>query len=110
MIIASISIIWILLVGLAIASISMTICKSNVMRYFRNQVSKLGNWARGFIHCPYCLSHWLAFIAVWLEYGLLPIERFIVTSFGLVTIASFASLGIAQLFLALDDIDSEETE
>lgn len=100
----------ILLIGLAVASITMTISKSNVMEYPRIQVSKLGRWARELIHCPYCLSHWFAFGIVWQKLGLFPLERFILVSFGVVTIASLASLKIAQLFLALDEIDSEEEE
>lgn len=99
-----------LLIGLAIASITMTISKSNVMEYLRTQVSKLSYWVGELIHCPYCLSHWFAFAAVWWKFGLLPLERFILISFGVVTIASLASLGIAQLFLTLDKIDSEEIE
>jgi len=99
-----------LLIGLAVASITMTVSTSNVMEPWRIQVSKLGRRARELIHCPYCLSHWLAFVVVWGKFGLLPLERFILISFGIVTIASLASLGIAQLFLALDEIDSEENE
>jgi hypothetical protein len=48
-----------ILLGLAIASITMTVTKSNVMAYPRDQVSKLGRWAEDLAHCPYCLSHWL---------------------------------------------------
>ena len=95
-----------LLIGLAVASITMTISKSNVMGYLRTQVSKLGRWAEELIHCPYCLSHWFAFGVVWWRLGLIPLGRFILVSFGVVTIASLASLGIARLFLALDEIDS----
>lgn len=99
-----------LLIGLAIASFTMTIAKSNVMECLRTQVSKLGRWARELIHCPYCLSHWVAFTVTWWKFGLWPLERFILISFGVVTITSFASLGIANLFLTLDEIDSEEVE
>ena len=91
--------------GLAIASITMTITKSNVMEYPRNQISKLGRWSEGLAHCPYCLSHWLAFAVVWGKFGPLPLGQFVLVSFGVITIASFASLGIAALFLALDALD-----
>ena len=94
-----------LLLGLAIASITMTITKSNVMESFREQISKLGRWARELVHCPYCLSHWLAFAVVGGKFGLLPLGQFVLVSFGVITIASFASLGIAALFLALDALD-----
>lgn len=94
-----------ILLGLAIASITMTITKSNVMEYPRDQVSKLGRWVRELVHCPYCLSHWLAFAVVWLEFGPLPLGQFVLVSFGVITIASFASLGIATLFLVLDALE-----
>lgn len=99
-----------LLVGFAIASIAITISKSNVTEPLRIQVSRLGRWAEELVYCPYCLSHWLAFGAVWWKWGLLPLDQFIIASFGLVTIASLASLGIIWLFLALNRLDSEENE
>ncbi len=100
----------ILLFGLAVASVTMTIAKSNVMEWPRIQVSKLGRWAEDLIHCPYCLSHWLSLGVVWWEIGMLPLDRLILTTFGTITVASFASLGIARLFLALDEIDRPEDE
>ena len=100
----------ILLFGLAVASITMTVAKSNVMEWPRTQVSKLGRRAEELIHCPYCLSHWLSLGVVWWEFGTLPLGRFILTVFGTITVASLASLGIAWLFLALDEIDRPEDE
>lgn len=108
--IASINIYEMMLIGFAIASVSMTITKSNVMESFRIKVSKLGRWMRELIHCPYCLSHWLAFAIVGYKFGLLPLERFLLMSFGVITIASLASLGIVNLFLSLDELDLEEIE
>jgi len=99
-----------LLIGLAIASITMTISTSYVMDYPRAQVTKLNRGLGELIHCPYCLSHWFAFGIVWWKLGLLPLDRFFLVSFGVVTIASLASLGIARLFSALDEVDSEETD
>jgi hypothetical protein len=99
-----------LLIGLAISSITMTISKSYVMEPLRVQVSKLAPWAKVLIHCPYCLSHWLAPFVVLFKLGLVPLMQFILVTFGVITIASIASLGVAQLFLALDEIDSEEME
>jgi len=100
----------ILLFGLAVASATMTIAKSNAMEWPRTQVSKLSCWARDLIHCPYCLSHWLSLGLVWWEIGTLPLDRFILTTFGTITVASLASLGIAQLFLALDEFDHQEDD
>lgn len=100
----------ILLFGLAVASVTMTIAKSNVMEWFRGQVSKLGWWAEELIHCPYCLSHWFSFWLVWWKLGNRPLDLFILATFGTITVASLASLGIARLFLALDEIDRPEDE
>lgn len=100
----------ILLFGLAVASITMTIAKSNVMEWLRTLVSKLGWWAEELIHCPYCLSHWFSLGLVWWEFGMLPPVSFLLTVFGTITVASLASLGIAQLFLALDEIDHPEDD
>ncbi len=98
----------ILFIGLAVASLSMTVAKSNVTERVRKQVSRLGHWASELIHCPYCLSHWFAFVLVWWRIGGCPGDVFVLTVFGVVTISSLASLGIARLFLALDEIDYEE--
>lgn len=94
-----------LLIGLAIASLTMTLSKSNVTEYLRDSISRLGSWPKKLIHCPYCLSHYFAFGFVWWKFGLLPLENFILMSFGVITIASLASLGIAQFFLALEDLE-----
>ena len=93
------------LIGLAIASMTMTISKSNIFWRLRALVSKLGLWAQDLIHCPYCLSHWLAFGFVWYEFGLF--DKFLIKSFAVITIASLASWGITQLFLALERLDNE---
>ena len=100
----------ILLTGLAVASISMTVALSNALAGVRETVSKLGRWPRELIHCPYCLSHWLSLGFVSQQMGLWPLSRFILTTLGVVTIASLASLGIGHLFLILDDDSSEENE
>ena len=99
----------ILLTGLAVSSISMTIALSNAMKPLREVVSKVGRWPGELIHCPYCLSHWLALGLVWYQMGLTPVVNVTVTVFGVVTIASLASLGIANLFLTLYDAETEET-
>lgn len=97
----------ILMLSLAVASASMTIATSNAMEWFRNLVSKLGGWSEELIHCPYCLSHWLAAIVTvtWLK-G--TVGELVVAWLATVTLASLASLGITHFFLALDALDRSE--
>lgn len=97
----------IIILALAISSISMTVATSNVMEWFRSLVSKLGQWFKEFIHCPYCLSHWLAAVVTfgWVEGSM---SELVITGFAIITIASLASLGIAHFFLALDALDRSE--
>jgi hypothetical protein len=97
----------ILITGLAVSSISMTISLSNSTKWARDLVSKLGRWPRELVQCPYCLSHWLAAGFVGGQMGLLPWWEFIITAFGVITIASLASLGIANLFITLYDTEEE---
>ena len=95
--------------ALAIASISMTITKSNIMKKPRALISKSGSWTRELIHCPYCLCHWLAAgIVCAFCWGTYPLSTLILMIFGVITLACFGSLGITWLFLALDDLDNSE--
>jgi Protein of unknown function (DUF1360) len=96
----------ILVTGLAVASITMTISQSNVMEYPRTLISKLG--LGKLINCAYCLSHWIGFGIVWMRQDFFPLINFVLTSFAVITVASLASLGIAKLFLALDDLGEIE--
>lgn len=95
------------ILSLAIAAASMTITKSNAMDWFRGLVSKLGHWFEDLIHCPYCLSHWLAAFSVvaWFRGSL---GEMIITGLAVVTLASLASLGIIHFFLALDALERSE--
>lgn len=97
----------IIILALAISSISMTVATSNAMEWFRSLVSKLGQWFEEFIHCPYCLSHWLAAIVTlaWFEGS---VYETVAVGFAIVTITSLASLGITHFFLALDALDRSE--
>jgi len=97
----------IILTSLAVAAASMTISKSNAMYWLRNLVTRLGVWFEELIHCPYCLSHWLAAVSViaWFRGTL---GEMIITGLAMVTLASLASLGITHFFLALDALDRSE--
>jgi hypothetical protein len=97
----------ILILSLAVASASMTIATSNALEWLRSLVSKLGGWSEELIHCPYCLSHWLAaIVAVMCLRG--TVGELIVSGLAMITLASLASLGITHFFLALDALDRSE--
>ena len=97
----------IILLALAVASTSVTISKSNALEWLRNLVSKLGRWPEELIHCPYCLSHWIAAAGV-----LLMAEgtwfQILLTTMAVVTLASFAAIGIIYYFLTLDALEESE--
>ena len=97
----------IILLALAVSSVSMTVATSNAMEWLRSLVSKLGQRFEELIHCPYCLSHWLAAI-VTLAWVKGSVSELVVTGFAIVTLASLASLGITHFFLALDALDRSE--
>jgi len=97
----------IILLALAVASTSVTISKSNALEWFRNQVSRLGSWAEELIHCPYCLSHWIAAAGVCIMFQGTVLDLAI-TTMAVVTLASFASIGIIYYFLTLDTLEESE--
>jgi hypothetical protein len=97
----------IILLALAVSSVSMTVTTTYIFEWLRTLVSKLGRRFESLIHCPYCLSHWLAAI-VTLAWVRGTVGELVVTGFAIVTIASLASLGITHFFLALDALDRSE--
>jgi len=98
-------------IALATASISMTITKSNITKKLRALISKCGLRAEELIHCPYCLSHWLAVIIICTFYwGIYPLSTIIIMIFMVITLTCFGSLGIVWLFLMLNDLDNEEED
>lgn len=97
------------ILSLAVAALSMTVAKSNVMAWLRDFVSEFGAWAEELIHCPYCLSHWLAVVGVvmWLNGSVIEL---VISGLAVVTLASLASLGITHFFLALDALEERSEE
>jgi hypothetical protein len=90
------------LLALAVACASMTITVSTVFHGLRDWLGSKNEWLGTLVGCPYCLSHWLSFIAVLLFHivivpcpirGIGPIIEFLVSSFAMVTLNSiFARL------------------
>lgn len=87
-----------ILLSAAISTISITISKSVIFRKLR---SYLG-WR--VLKCPYCLSHWVAFlIATLISFTLFD---FIINSFALVAFASVFSLLILIFIEKADNMES----
>lgn len=56
-------------ISLATASIAITISKAKMFLKIRNAIDLNGPaWLNGVIHCPYCLSHWVALFWMLLYY------------------------------------------
>lgn len=51
-----------IIISLAIASISFTISKSSIFRSSRLFIYKYSNFFGELFSCPYCISHWISFI------------------------------------------------
>lgn len=49
---------------LACAGISFTITYTGIFQGFRDMVSKIHPKAEQFIHCPWCVVHWIVFMAI----------------------------------------------
>ncbi|MHC4702590.1 MAG: DUF1360 domain-containing protein [Planctomycetota bacterium] len=97
-----------LILGLAVAATSMTITKAHICESVRERVSRLGPWFKSLIHCPWCVSHWLALVAVpfWLPELSNP-AKWLIYTMSVVAISGVVSAGIAYLFLALDALEGE---
>jgi hypothetical protein len=53
-----------LLVSLAVTCIANTISREKIFAPLRDRLGGKDTWAGYLISCPYCLSHWLAFLFV----------------------------------------------
>lgn len=86
--------------ALAIAAISITISQTYIFKSFRNI---LPNFLKKLFSCPYCLSHWLSFLAVYLFIPGCTIPEFLMLSFVLVGLSSILALPIAFYLDYLDE-------
>ena len=81
------------LMAMAIAAVSLTISKTYIFKWLR---------PKKFFGCPYCLSHWLSFLTVYLFIPGYALPGFILLSFALVGLSSIVAIPIA---FYLDYID-----
>jgi Protein of unknown function (DUF1360) len=97
----------IILLALAVSSISVTISKSNLFEPIRERLNNWSDFLGELIYCPYCLSHWLSILGV-LVFIPGPIITSIIIMASVVALASFSSLGIIWFFIALDALDRSQ--
>lgn len=62
-----------LLVSTLVMGIAHTITKERIFKPVRDRLGGKETWAGYFVSCPYCVSHWVAFLVVPLT-GTYPIE------------------------------------
>jgi len=95
-----------MLLAMSLTSLSLTVSISEAGKPLRRLVSKAGTWAEKLIHCPYCLSHWLAAAGV---ISLSPsslLHQFLEV-FACVTLTSIFSRLVVGFFLTLSDLENE---
>jgi len=89
----------ILLISLAVSSISITITKSSLFNKIRPK------WK--LFNCPYCLSHWISFLFILLlkDSGFL---NFIILSFSTITLANIFSIPLMYFLNYVDSSNSSK--
>ena len=53
-----------LVLGAACAVIAMTVSKASIFEQARVWLDRKSNWLGDLVACPYCTSHWVAFLFV----------------------------------------------
>ncbi len=84
------------ILAIAVAAVSMTIGRAKVSEGFRSWADNKSAWLGKLVNCPYCISHWIAFVAVaWYRPRVISssfiIFDWIVSLFLIVALASLAS-------------------
>jgi len=89
------------LISLAVATASMTLGVSRIAKPWRDWMSKRSVRAGHLAQCPYCLSHWLAFVAVLAYHPTwwLPIE--------VLAVVAMASAGCWVILRFLNELEGE---
>lgn len=84
----------IIILSLAVSSVSLTMTKAKLTKPLRNFVRSRSEWLGELFSCPYCFSHWVSF-------GAVAAARPVVTSTGLLLadllISAFAVISLAAL-------------
>ena len=93
----------ILLIALAVSSTSMTIAETRLFKPLRDWAARHTPWLGHLLVCPYCLSYWIAFAFVGWFRPRPGIDGFVLVSFAVVALASFASYILCDFFRLLEN-------
>lgn len=92
-----------LILALCNGALAMTFTKSRVFRAPRRWVADRSDFWGDFVQCPFCISHWLAFLSVaaWrlraVDCGFAPLD-YAASAFALVALSAFVAGAIFRLF------------
>jgi len=104
-----------LALSLVASTTSVTIGKARIFREVRRLACAWSPWLGELLHCPYCLSHWIA-LALVLAYrpslvrGTFPVLDALVGLFVIVALASVWSRLICDALDAMDRLGDAESE
>lgn len=102
------------LLGVCVGVVANTMARTKVFKTFRLAVYRRSRWFGDLFRCPYCLSHWLAFVAVAAFGSQYRITNnfldYIVVSFALVFIASCTVGLILTVFSGVAPVDQAEVD
>ena len=97
----------------AVASMSMTLAKSQAFAWARNMVPRNWEWLKELVNCPYCTSHWVA-MALVLAYRPVLLQVWFpldlaVSAFVVVTLAPPLQWAIFKAFDAMPPSETSAT-
>ena len=91
-----------LLIGLAVASISVAICCTRASERPRFWIYPRCNWLGELLSCPYCLSHYLALGCVLWRWPVPGLVGLLLATFAVVTLANIFAFVLWTFIRALD--------
>ena len=88
------SLVTVVFLAMAVASVSMTLTKSKVFGTLRERIDERSEFFGELIHCPYCTSHYVSLGAVLLFQPVVATSGFhvidlLASAFAMVTASSF---------------------
>lgn len=51
-------------IALAVGSASITIARTKIFKSLRRKIAYHSDWLGSLVRCPYCVGHWLSFLAI----------------------------------------------
>lgn len=93
----------IVVMALAVGTVSMTITKANIFEWLRNWIETKNDFLADLFSCPYCMSHWIALGLMFLYRPLIldtgnQWPDLFVSWFALVGLGSLVSGAILRIF------------